>query len=404
MFPVSHPTLTVNVMSNSQESQDFELGPLYSTMVALPQAALDWAAQIIQSETNAPDQWQSFLRALALKGFEQWVEAGALDVAVYYNADQIPPTDITCRVGEFRLCLVVVSSLSDEVVQIPSVTVEHPQQFAHLYVLVEVREEEERVIVLSGLRRDRLLTFCQTTQQVLKASDTYTLPVHYFDSSPEELLLYLNCLNPEQLSATASFVAEPTVPIAATTTVTPPLENEHINVGRWLQDQIGELADRLAWTLLPPIAQMEAAVAIRSPDEEMNDILTEISSDVTVPPNARGAYVDQPMGLPLRLYAFTWHVFETEVPEWSLLLCLGPSSREQLPAGTRLLIQEGAIATTRQPSSSSVLVDQTLEPESESTYLYGQVVGTQDELFTATVELPNGRTLNWPPFMFRPQV
>ncbi|NER83335.1 MAG: DUF1822 family protein [Leptolyngbya sp. SIO1D8] len=393
-------------MSHSPESPDFEFDPLQSTTVTLPPAAVDWAIRISQLEATVANQWPTFLRALALRGFQQWVEAGALDVAVYYDAEQVPPTGINCRVGGFRLCLIPQGNLSDEVVRIPRETLDDSDHCAHLYVLVDVQEEEDRVTILSSLRRDRLLSHQPTAQRSLNPDDTYTVPVHCFDASPEDLLLYLNCLNPDNLMATVSSTAGVDTPVDPSAGLSPielisPLGDELINVGRWLRDQIDEVANRLAWTLLPPMTQMDPVRAIRSPVEEIRDILTEISPVVTVPPNARGAYTDyQPFGLPIRLYALTWPLLEADVPEWTLLLCLGPSEGCQLPPGIQLRIHEGVSeATANEPGA--LLVGQTLAPDSESTYLYGQVVGTWDEQFVVTIELPNGTTLNWPPFIFQ---
>ncbi|MBE7385092.1 MAG: DUF1822 family protein [Leptolyngbya sp. SIO1E4] len=380
-------------MSNAQEPQDFEFDPLQSTTVTLSPAAVDWAVRMGQLETTVAYQWPSFLRAMALRGFQAWVEAGALDVAVYYDTEQTPPAGITCRVGDFRLCLIAQGNLSDEVVRIPRGTLDDPDNFAHLYVLVDVQEEEDRVTILSGLRRDLVLADHPTAERSLNADDTYTVPVQLFNTPPEQLRLYLNCLNPARLTARVNADAESLLPTVASTALLSNVGGELINVGRWLRDQIGEVADRLAWTLLPPLAQREAAMAFRSPVEEIEEILMEMPPTVTVPPHARGAYTDcQSWGLPFRLYALTWTVFETDVPEWSLLLCLGPSGGNQLPPGIQLKIRD----------RTSVLVEQTLAPNSESTYLYGQVVGTWDEQFVATIELPNGTVLNWPPFGFQP--
>ncbi|MEO0988825.1 MAG: hypothetical protein AAFY20_25290 [Cyanobacteria bacterium J06639_14] len=47
-------------------------------------------------------------------------------------------------------------------------------------------------------------------------------------------------------------------------------------------------------------------------------------------------------------------------------------------------------------------MEQTLTSESGSAYLYGQVVGALGEPFWVSVALPNGTTLNLPPFGFQP--
>lgn len=378
-------------MSNPPASPDFEFDPLHSTTVTLSEAAIDWAIQISQLEANVALQWQSFLRALALKGFQQWVEAGAWDMALYYDPERAPTAGINCRVGDFRLCLIVQGSLSDEVVPILTHTVNSPEDFAHLHVLLEVQEEARRVRILSGLRRDRLLAIQQTGRLVLNADGTCTVPVECFDSSPEDVLLYLNCLNPEQLAAPVE------APSAVTTSPFAAWRSRSvadvINVSYWLQNRLDEVANRLTWTLLPLVSPMATATGLRRSTADIRDILTEIAPEVMVPPNAKGAYTDcQFLGLPFRLYALTWTLVASEEPEWSLLLCLGPSGNSQLPPGVRLRIRD----------RTAVLIEQSLEPDSASTYLYGQVIGTWNEQFSATVELPDGTILSWPAFIFQP--
>jgi hypothetical protein len=114
---------------------------------------------------------------------------------------------------------------------------------------------------------------------------------------------------------------------------------------------------------------------------------------VVIPATARGAYTDlQAAGVPLRLYALTWVQMEGPQPEWCLFLVLGPAPGEQLAPGTRLVVRDAA----------TVLADSTLSPGQSANHLYAQVFGTWDEAFAVSVELPNGSTVSWPPFVFQP--
>jgi hypothetical protein len=378
-------------MSYSTEPQDFDFEPLQSTTVRLSPPAIDWAVQVCQQEPDTDLQWPTFLRAMALMGLQQWLEAGAQDMALYYAVNQPPALDITCRVNDFRLCLVAQGSLSDDVVAIPQSTLDDPANFAHLYVLAEVQEEADQVTILGGLRRDRLLSYQQQAGLTAQANDTYTLPVQCFDTSPEDLLLYLSCLNPAQLSTPIAEAA----PVQTRATLPALRAGDLINAGRWLRNQLDAVADGLAWTLLPPLAPAHAMMSASTPAEELEAVLRELEpTGILVPSTARGAYTDlQQFGLPFRLYALTWTLFESQPPEWSLFLFLGPAPGEQLPTGTRLVVSD----------ATATLAEQTLAADVESAYLYAQVVGTWDEQFTATVELPSGMTLNWPPFVFRPE-
>nr|WP_317891633.1 hypothetical protein [Tolypothrix sp. PCC 7601] len=77
--------------------------------------------------------------------------------------------------------------------------------------------------------------------------------------------------------------------------------------------------------LLPSFADASQMRPIRSPEEEFEVIATQLRQrGLEIPVQARGAYQDLLLaGIPLRLYAVTWHLLsESEQPEWSLLLTL----------------------------------------------------------------------------------
>ncbi|MBE9140201.1 DUF1822 family protein [Nodosilinea sp. LEGE 07088] len=382
-------------MSHSTEPQDFEFEPLQSTTVTLSAADTQWATAICQQVSDPAQQWPTFLRAMALRGVQTWLGAGAQTLSLSYDLDYPPTPGIACQVNGLRLCLVAQGSLSDAVVTIPPGTLDNDENFAHLYLLAEVRDETDQVTILAGLRRDRLLAYQHQTQLATNADGTYTVPVRYFDTAPAEILLYLKCLNPEQLTVPAAGLtladSSPRSPGPARAWA-----GDLINAGRWLRDQLDTVAETLAWTLLPPLAPANALMPLpTTPAEQLEAVLRELEpAGITIPPTARGAYTDlQQLGLPLRLYALTWTIFDNQPPEWSLFLFLGPLPGQQLVPGTRLLVND---ATT-------TLVEQTLTQDTPSSYLYAQVIGTWDEQFTATVALPNGSTLNWPPFVFRPE-
>ncbi|MBE9107897.1 DUF1822 family protein [Nodosilinea sp. LEGE 07298] len=380
-------------MSDSPDPIDFEFDPLRATTITLSTEAVSWAAQVGQQVPDGAQQWSTFLRAMALQGLRQWLEAGALDLALYYDRHQPPTPGINGRVGDYRLCLVAQGSLSDDEVAIPAATVQDETDFAHLYILAEVQEEVDQVTILAGLRRDRLLALQQQGMLIARNNGTYRLPVTAFDSTPNDILLYLTCLNPVQLSQAAI------APVSSR--VQPVSQRASINVGRWLQNQLNAAIDGLTWMLLPPLDLASAirsgrVANLREPAEQLEDILRELQpAGVTIPPTARGAYTDlQSTGFPFRLYALTWTMPTAQPPEWTLFLFLGPVPGETLPPGTRLTVRD---ATT-------VLAEQTLAQGNENGFLYAQAIGTWNEAFTATVELPNGNTLNWPPFVFQPEM
>jgi len=396
----AHPFIALRPMSHATESTEFE--PSRATTVTLSTTAIDWAVRACQQDPNEAQPWQTFLRAMAVQGLQAWLESGAGDLPLHYDPNGLPTPASLYRVNDFRLAIVAQGSLSDDVVTIPKSSLDDATHFAHLYILAEVHEEADQVTILAGLRRDHLFAHQHRGDLIQKADGTYIVPVAYFESSPEDILLYLTCLNPDQLAApspaTAPTQTAPSPSVLSQTgqlfqsDPTQPMDRL-INAGRWLRDQLDTVADGLAWNLLPPLAPAHAMMSVSTPAEQLEAVLRQLAPQgVTIPSTARGAYTDlQRVGLPFRLYALTWTLFDSSPPEWSLIFFLGPVPGEQLPPELRLVVRD----------AGGILVSQT--PGPDLSYLYAQVIGTWDEQFTVTIEMPNGSTLNWPPFAFQPE-
>jgi hypothetical protein len=165
-----------------------------------------------------------------------------------------------------------------------------------------------------------------------------------------------------------------------------------INVGRWLWDELDELAAELSWQLLPNIAPIPA---LRSPVEEFQVITNQLQSrGLEIPSQARGAYHDLLLaGFPLRLYAVTWPILSESDPSWTLLLVLGTSVQNSLPADLKLRVSD----------QTSILIEQGINPQQGDSYLFTRVVGSWDEKFLVSVSLVDGVELTLPPFTFYPQ-
>ncbi|MEC4812721.1 MAG: DUF1822 family protein [Scytonema sp. PMC 1069.18] len=166
-----------------------------------------------------------------------------------------------------------------------------------------------------------------------------------------------------------------------------------LNAGRWLWDELDDLAQGLSWVLLPSFASASAMRPIRSPEEEFEVIITQLRQrGLEIPIQARGAYQDISLaGIPLRLYAVTWHlVAESEHPEWSLLLILGAPALSSLPSHIKLRVSD----------QTGILNELGLNAESEDSYIFTRVVGHWDEKFLVSVSLMDGVEVTLPPFAF----
>jgi hypothetical protein len=166
-----------------------------------------------------------------------------------------------------------------------------------------------------------------------------------------------------------------------------------MNVGRWLRDELDELAQEVSWVLLPSLAS--SALRQRSLTEEFQAIATQLrQAEVEIPLQARGAYRDLELGgMPFRLYAITWALSSEPIAEWTLLLVLGATPGTNLPSGLQLRISD----------QTGILVEQALDDRHSDAYFFTRVVGTWDEKFIVTVSLTPEVAKTLPPFGFNPE-
>ncbi|MEO0985095.1 MAG: DUF1822 family protein [Cyanobacteria bacterium J06639_14] len=349
----------------------------FAEVIHLPDNAFEWAMGLCRDISEGEEQWQSYLRSLALLGAKQWLEEGVTPYAIELDEHQCPDQPMTLQVNGLGVGVVPVGSLPPDRLLLPQGMVEGVRPI-HFWLLVEVQEELGQVRVVQALENQQVPRQAASRN----ADGDYRVPLTAFNLSPDRALFYLSYV-PQ--------VLEQTVPVTASAPALP-LSRRVMNVGRWLNDQLDEVAQQLAWTLLDPLTP---AVALRSPNQELETILAEIEPQgVAIPARARAAYTEvQVSDMPLRLYALIWNVFEGETPEWSLMVFLGPSPGDRLPPGLTLRICD----------ADSVLTQQIFSAGSDSTFLYAQVFGTWDESFTLEIVPPEGgASLTLPAFGFQP--
>lgn len=410
-------------------------------------------------------QWQTYLNGLALFAFEQWLEDGAVDLPLNQEECSIfhPPLanaiEAVCnlKVNEFKICAIAIGSLTDAEIALPRAVVDIPEFIPHFYVLVEVQEELETAAIAGFISYEQLVNLQQTVNLQPDSDWTYQIPLSWFNPDPDQLLLYLSCLEPIAIALPAIPNRLTTLSTVQTelTSVLPQLQSPNfqmwqvltweqgvavltnpdllnwvyqlqgqmgetttieetrspefvqnslsdllklltqpaVNVGRWLWDEMDELAQELSWVLLPSLAP---ASAMRSPTEEFEAIVRELQqTGVEIPANhARGAYRDLLLGgIPLRLYALTWSLFSKSIREWTLLLILGTPSGTSLPTTVKLRVSD----------QTGILVEQGLQPDDDYPYFYTSVVGNWDEKFLVTVSLTPDLEMTLPPFGFDPE-
>ncbi|MFM7886318.1 MAG: DUF1822 family protein, partial [Pseudanabaena sp.] len=172
-----------------------------------------------------------------------------------------------------------------------------------------------------------------------------------------------------------------------------------LNTGLWLQEQLDDIAQNLAWHLLPTW-QPHYGLGMRSlgscsSEMELETIIRELTHlNVQVPHSAKAAYQDFQLGdHHLRLYATVWADgnYSTN-PEWSLLLILGCQVIGDIPYGVRMRVRD----------QQKVLIDRQLDKTRQDLYLYACVTGDRTETFSVSISLPSGVMLTLPDFAFYP--
>ncbi|MEM7063162.1 MAG: DUF1822 family protein [Cyanobacteria bacterium P01_B01_bin.77] len=353
--------------------------PIATETIMLSPMFTQWATDICQPITDLDNQWQSFIRALAIAGFEQWLNESSTSLTTTYPRTAAPQTDTHVQVGDFRLCILPMGTSQDELVQIPAAAVTGKNK-AHLYVLVEVHEEIDQVQVGAGLRHDQLSNLLPQHAD----SESYVVPVEQFTVRPEKLLWYLSCLEPEAIIPVVVKKESVASPIKAI-----------INTGLWLQGQLDTVAEQLAWQFLPSLTMN---YGLRGPETRESEnpvkrlvpILETLKRQgMEIPIAAVGACKSVSVGETVcQVYTLLWELPETQ--EWSLFILVGPDGKRPLPVGMELQVSEQAVVMSRSK----------LCHDSMSTFLYIQVIGNLDDQFTGEIGSPDGATLTLPTFEF----
>lgn len=446
---------------------DFEALPVEA--IAIDPDRIDTAVQLSSRIPNEARQWQTYLNALALFGFEQWLSERTAEIAVNKeNCSVLQPQyanaiDAVCnlKVGEFKLCLLTIGTVIDDIVNLPKVAIDIPEYTAHFYVVLEVQEEQEQATIRGFLRHEQLLELQQSVNLQADQNWIYELPLAWFDSDSNRLLLYLRCLEPaaiplpsvptNRLAALSGIQAELAALLPqlqspdcqlwqiltweqAVAVLTSPdlldwlyrLQTEEqsqkksiasltsqlsevlqrltqrvVNVGLWLQDELDEFAQSLSWVLLPPPAS--TAASLRSLKVSAREWHSEEFEAIIAGLNDIGMEIPPDARGAYRELKLAEIPLQLYAVTWSIL------SEENIPEWTLLLIL-GAQPGTKLPhgiklqvrDQTSVLVERVLHPNTDDTHLYTCVVGTWDEEFVVTIALMNGEALTLPAFAFVP--
>jgi Protein of unknown function (DUF1822) len=176
------------------------------------------------SRDAAPSQWQRYLQMLAVKGFEAWLQQRSPEL----DCQEMSPL---LQVRGILLHLAIVDSIEDDRVALPRSVLEttHPD----FYVLVEVLEEQGRVEICGALSQIQLQR--QNCDALEQDSEEVCFPLSWFELEPNQLLLYLRCLEP------------------TTAAQSQPVSSPIVHLSQWLEGQFDQLWNDIESLLIPPL-------------------------------------------------------------------------------------------------------------------------------------------------------
>jgi len=234
-------------MSNSTYSQDLRL-LLPETIWLEPEHF--FLAQKICPPDTANGDWQTYLNTLALLAFEEWLKEHLPDKVISRDTSSIQAAG-NLKIDDFKFCAIAVEHLLDEVVDIPQAVVEKSELAAHFYVVLEVLEEEEEVIVKGFLTYKQLIEM-KSNFKLSVSEGCYQLPLSKFDMEPTHLLMY-------QRYAQASEFTLPVTDnqiIEASENLSEVVSTTTTKLSNWLQGIINE-----AWLTIDAISNPKLNLA-----------------------------------------------------------------------------------------------------------------------------------------------
>ncbi|MDJ0708155.1 MAG: DUF1822 family protein [Leptolyngbyaceae cyanobacterium MO_188.B28] len=436
-------------MLSSPYENDLRL--LEPEIISLEVGRFEQATQLSDPIIGEARQWQTYLNALALLGFTQWIreQSGAIEIR-QEDCSLLRPhyanvLDSVCnlRVGQFKVCLVAAEHLLNEVVAIPRAALDLPEFTAHFYVVIEVQEEHGQALIRGYGRYDQLIAHRQAVDLQADRDWNYRFPLDLFDAEPNHLLFHLQTLHPTAIplpTATASAISALTATQLLTlltrwrqspeqhlwrtltweqgvtllqstellellyqwrrsptpsqslqiriTEVFTLLTQQAINTAQWIRNELDELAQSLGWFS----AQMatSGAFEFRTIDRFRAAIEELRYQGMEIPTHLSPMYQEiEWEGELFRLCAATWSlVTSAAAPQWALLLILGTQMGNPLPDGLKLRVAD----------LNRTLYEEQSELDTEM--LYARVDALQGDKLIATIVAPNGEALVSAPYRF----
>lgn len=220
-------------------------------------------------------RWQTYQNALGLIGFEKWLKQRKPELQINKNqcsifqSQSVTKINAVCnlKVNDFIVCLINTNDFTDEFVEVTKAALDFPEFVAHFYVLIEVLEEQQQVIINGFLRYDQLNQYRGSVNLQKSESGDYQLPLSLFNSKPNQLLLYLNFLAPSAIPIPSSF---PAIPVMSTKEIIGQASQSIVNLSRWLHGAF-DTGWQATEAILAPSNQTEFAFRFREGRSQETD-------------------------------------------------------------------------------------------------------------------------------------
>jgi hypothetical protein len=226
------------------------------------------AKKISDRNFQEAHRWKIYLNALALLGFEQWINERTQSMKIdrdncsIFHPENAPVnthesatgTDVVANIklGDFRLCLIIVDHLINEFITLPQELINSVKFAAHFYVIIEVLEEEEKLNIHGFFRQDQIIKYCQSMNFKNQADGCYLLPISWLDHEINNLLLSARFLELTAIPLTSAVTGNNTV-IKTINNAKNTAGRTIINLSDWLQGVFvaGWQATEIIWKTLP---------------------------------------------------------------------------------------------------------------------------------------------------------
>lgn len=285
---------------------------LWPEVIWLETEDLNQAREISNQVSREAHQWQTYLNALALLGFEQWLSEY---IPQPINRDKRGiETACNLQVGEFKFCLLATEHLLDELINLPQKYIDEPELAAHFYVLLEVLEEQEQVIIRGFMRSDQLRNY-RSRGNLQLGDGCYHIPLSEFEKEPNHLLFYYRFL-----AAAAIPLPVASAKTKASEKLLGHLKETRTKLSQWLQGVFDE-----GWQAIDALINPEANLTLSTRNAQAVAL--------------RAKLIDLGMQLGSQTVALLASVIEEAEEKLSILIQLHPTGGERyLPPHLQLTL------------------------------------------------------------------